>query len=410
MLAEKYVDELTKLYQEKKDSLDGLRSQAWQRLLELGVPRESHESYRKVSLKPLYEEKEERRQTQEKAVFSDLSGFEKLSFVNGQIESYPRGNGFTVSSFEEAMQTYGFFLQKRLKERFANEDDFFSLATDALHEKSGFIYLPPHQGKTLFLHITHDFLQEAPFFPRLQIVVGQGSSLVIFAETANLDLKGLQIHELVDISLERGAICKYIDLTAKPSQGVVVKNVRVSLKRESQMQFFSATAGGELFRQNIQCSLLEEGASAFAKGILRPRGKDQVSTHVEMRHLAPHTTSRQHFKGVLLEEGTSVFTGKIYVKDVAQKTESYQLSNHLILGTKARAHVKPCLEIFADDVKASHGATVADMSEEEIFYMQTRGLKKESIATYLAYGFLDALAKEETEEAILEKVRKLYVL
>ena len=117
--------------------------------------------------------------------------------------------------------------------------------------------------------------------------------------------------------------------------------------------------------------------------------KDKREAHVNVRveHLAPHCRSNQLFKGVLTDFSRSSFEGKIYVDQIAQKTEAFQLNSNLLLSDRAHADSKPNLEIFADDVKASHGATVGQLNAEELFYMKTRGITQEEASNLLVFGF-----------------------
>jgi Fe-S cluster assembly protein SufD len=124
------------------------------------------------------------------------------------------------------------------------------------------------------------------------------------------------------------------------------------------------------------------------KGATELTGDNVAHTEVRIEHKAEGARSNQHFKMVLHDQSKGSFEGKIYVDSVAQKTEAYQLNNNLLLGDRATIFTKPNLEIFADDVKASHGATVTRLSEEELFYFQSRGIGKERAGSFLAKGFL----------------------
>ena len=135
-------------------------------------------------------------------------------------------------------------------------------------------------------------------------------------------------------------------------------------------------------------SLVEEGASVDLQGAWLLDEHQKVWNDISIRHVAPHTHSKQLFKGVLKGSAYSHFKGKIYVEASAQKTEAYQLNNNLILSDEAKAETLPSLEIFADDVKASHGATVGQIDEESLFYLRSRGLSKEDAKHALIHGFI----------------------
>ena len=157
------------------------------------------------------------------------------------------------------------------------------------------------------------------------------------------------------------------------------------------MLFRSGDGGSDLLRQEFTVDLLEPYATSFLKGLSILEKKKQSHHYVTMRHKAPNCESYQHFKGVLFDQAKLSFEGKIWVDQLAQKTQAYQRSNHLLLGKKAAAYSKPNLEIFADDVKASHGATIAQLQEEELFYLKARGLDLVTAKKLLLKGFAKEL-------------------
>ncbi|MCA9439158.1 MAG: SufD family Fe-S cluster assembly protein, partial [Candidatus Omnitrophica bacterium] len=132
-----------------------------------------------------------------------------------------------------------------------------------------------------------------------------------------------------------------------------------------------------------------------------------VDNHSTMDHRLPNCTSNQLYKGLLQGESHSVFNGKIFVRQIAQKTNSYQLNKNLILGVNCRVDTKPQLEIFADDVKCTHGATIGQLNEEEIFYLQTRCISKNDAIKLLAHGFVQDTLEKITNPAIIEKLNIL---
>ena len=137
----------------------------------------------------------------------------------------------------------------------------------------------------------------------------------------------------------------------------------------------------------MKVHLAEENSEAQLYGLARLHGETESHIHATVEHIAPHTRSRQHFKSVLQDRSRVSFEGKIRVLPAAQKTEAYQLNNTLILSDAASANAKPNLEIFADDVKASHGATVGQLDQEQIFYFRSRGLGLEQSKALLIHGF-----------------------
>jgi Fe-S cluster assembly protein SufD len=171
-------------------------------------------------------------------------------------------------------------------------------------------------------------------------------------------------------------------------------SVRATLKRDSSFDSLSITDGAAVARSSFAVQLAEENSALSLKGLSLLTGQRNSHVHVFVDHAAPHCTSRQHFKMALSGQSQSSFEGKIAVRPIAQKTVAYQLNNNLLLGEGARANSKPNLEIFADDVKASHGSTMTQLSAEELFYLRSRGLAAIDAQALLAHGFCKELLQE----------------
>lgn len=163
--------------------------------------------------------------------------------------------------------------------------------------------------------------------------------------------------------------------------------------RFSHVESYSLSFGGNLVRNDIYVSLNEEGAECTLNGLYMGKDKQHVDHHTTIDHVQPHCTSKELYKGILDEQSHGVFRGRIIVREQAQKTNAYQLNRNLLLSEKALADTTPQLEIFADDVKCSHGATIGKLREEELFYLRSRGLEYQAAQRLLIHGF----AKEVIE-------------
>lgn len=169
--------------------------------------------------------------------------------------------------------------------------------------------------------------------------------------------------------------------------------LRASLKESAHFEGLFLDPKQEKVERDLKVVLRGENGEAELKGIWSLDGKQTISTNVLMEHVAPHCRSLQHFKGVLDDASTSYFEGKIYVHPEAQKTDAFQRNNNLLLSDRANAYAKPNLEIFADDVKASHGATIGQFDEDELFYLRTRGLSEKVAKKLLVKAFLGSCIK-----------------
>jgi Fe-S cluster assembly protein SufD len=172
--------------------------------------------------------------------------------------------------------------------------------------------------------------------------------------------------------------------------------LRANLKKNSRFTAYGFTSGSVLSRQDYKIALLGEGAEAQLGAIAMLEEKAQTHANVLVEHAAPSCQSMQKFKSVLYDKSRSSFQGKILVRQIAQQTNAYQRNNNLILSPLAHAYAKPNLEIFADDVKASHGATFGQVDKEQLLYLKTRGLTTAQAKKLLVFGFCEEVLEEIT--------------
>jgi Fe-S cluster assembly protein SufD len=172
-------------------------------------------------------------------------------------------------------------------------------------------------------------------------------------------------------------------------------------ERNSHLVSFSIASGSRLSRTNIYTLLDGEGCGATLNGLYMVDGDQHVDHQTRITHAQPNCFSREVYKGILDGSSHGVFNGKVYVHPVAQKTDGKQSNNNLLLSEKARVDTKPQLEIFADDVKCTHGATVGRIDEVALFYMKSRGLNARTARELLTYAF----AAEVLEEIELEELK-----
>ncbi len=296
---------------------------------------------------------------------------------------------------EEAKKTYAILIENRAKERLLREKDYFASLSRAVCENGYFLYVPPGTVIDEPISLTMNYAGSfSHFAPHIQIFIGKGANVKFVLKPQFSNFNSGMVNGIIDLYLDRLAHCEWVDESIIPESALYINSVRASLKRESKLSFWGLTKGSNFFKQDFQVELLEEESEVSLKGASFLFAKNVSHTHVLIEHKARNTKSRQHFKAVMKDQSSSTFEGKIFVEAEAQKTEAYQLSNNLLLGQKSAVFCKPNLEIFADDVKASHGATVSRLSDEELFYLQARGISKELASNYLSSGFLDEIIKD----------------
>lgn len=404
---------------ENSDSLKTLRKKSWERFLNLGLPQKGNENYRYLRLSRLrqlqldlpQEVSVEEKEIQ-KHILPECEG-SCLVFVNGryqanlsQTDACP--DRLIVLSLEEAVRPYGAFLNNRWARLLEDEKDPFSLLNGALHSKGALLYLPPKtqlERPLQVLNILKGDLEGTLIQPRLQIFGGAQSEGELLWTTVNLSSSSYFLNAVVDSSLEDNAQLQFRQVhTELPESAWQFIAVRSSLKRDSRFTGTSFSTGSECHREDYFMSLKGENSEALLSGAWMLKEKRQGHVNVLMEHQAPHCHSNQLFKGVVDENGRSSFIGKVYVHQEAQKTDAYQLNANLVLSDHARADCQPNLEIFADDVKASHGATVGQLDQEQLFYMLTRGCDKTEARNLMLTGFIHEVVDEISTPSLCKQV------
>ena len=352
-----------------KDALQKIRDTGWQRFVEL----KSEVGSRKSEI--------EIEETLFLSSTSDFrlptSDFSHIQFIDGKFVHSSVPAPAICIPLDEAMRSHSALLQHHLMSSLKAEKEPFAALNAALHERGAFLYIPPNCEMELSLSSNSSLWA----FPRLQIFLGSSARLTLRnSATSSLSM--------IDCHLDRGAQLHLFDQTADRS----VHHLRATLKRDSLLNAFTYSEGGSFCRSSMRAALTEEGSSARFTGLTALAGGRHSHFNVTVEHAAPNCTSHQHFKSLIGAGSLSQFTGNIFVRQIAQKTAAYQLSQNLLLDDSAKAHAIPNLEIFADDVKASHGATVSASSPEELFYLQARGISKKAAQRLLAESFAQEMA------------------
>jgi Fe-S cluster assembly protein SufD len=186
-----------------------------------------------------------------------------------------------------------------------------------------------------------------------------------------------------------------------------VATVHAALERDSTLATCEATFGGRLARTTLALSFAGEGARGAINGLYVVGGRQHVDHHVTVDHAVPRCASRQLFKGVLDGTARAVFSGRVIVRPDAQKTDATQTNKHLLLSDGVEVDSRPQLEIFADDVKCTHGAAEGQLVPEALFYLKSRGLGEETARTLLTYGFAHEVLERVTVEPLEAYLHRL---
>jgi Fe-S cluster assembly protein SufD len=223
--------------------------------------------------------------------------------------------------------------------------------------------------------------------PRTLIVLDRFARATVVESYVSLGDARYLTNAVTEIALADGASLTHVRVQRESERGYHVGTAQTRQARDSRYVSFSFAAGGALSRQNIYTSLAGAGAEATLNGLYMADGSQHVDHQTRIEHLAPNCASHEVYKGILDGASHGVFNGKVYVHPEAQKTDGKQTNNNLLLSAEARIDTKPQLEIFADDVKCTHGATVGRLDESALFYLKSRGIATREARTLLTYAF-----------------------
>lgn len=238
------------------------------------------------------------------------------------------------------------------------------------------------------------------YFPRVLIVAQQDSISTVIESYSSQSSTVYWTNAVVEIVLEEGAKLKHYKLQHESVDAFHIAKTAVGLGRNSYFDTTTITLGAKLSRHDIRIRLDHEGAECHVDGLYIVSDGQHTDTHSLIDHLKPHCTSRQLYKGILDGKSRAVFNGKVFVHPGAQQTDAQQTNRNLLLSNDARVDTKPQLEIFADDVKCAHGATVGQLEEEELFYLISRGLHPELAQNLLTFGFAEEVIDKIKIESI----------
>ena len=209
---------------------------------------------------------------------------------------------------------------------------------------------------------------------------------------------------VAELMLDRGAILNHYKLQEAPIGDLHVASIHVEQNRDSRYTSYNLNLGGALVRNDIISDLNGQGAETNFYGLFFGQGRQHVDNHTKVNHNAPLTFSNENYKGILDDRAHGVFNGKVYVNRDSQKIEGFQSNQNLLLSDRAQIDAKPELEIYADDVKCSHGTTTGQLDEDAIYALRTRGIDKATARGLLTLAFAGEVLEQVALDAIAERV------
>jgi len=243
--------------------------------------------------------------------------------------------------------------------------------------------------------------------PRNLVIVGENSHVQIIERHQSLNENPVLTNAVTEIFAQKRAIVDYYKIQNDNLEANLIDNTYVSQQKETNVSVNTFSFGGNLTRNNLNFYYFGERIVSNLNGITIIGDKQHVDHYTLVQHSTPNCESHQDYKGIFSDRATGVFNGKIFVEREAQKTNAFQKSNNILLSDKATINAKPQLEIFADDVKCSHGCTIGQLDESAMFYMQQRGIPKKEAKALLMYAFSNAVIESIKIPELKQRITKI---
>ncbi len=409
-----------KLEQASPAWLKALRYKAFNQLTMIAMPTVKDEEWKYTSLADLTNRRfqiashHKLIEDRQFAAYKDKADI-NIVLVNGvlwgdlsDLKHLPKG--LTVTTLNEAMAHHASEIQETMGKLTPNDTKAFLWMNQALFLDGVFIKVD--KGAVIepvvhVIHVTSSIENDTVLFPRTFIKVEEAAQISILESHICFEPVSYLTNAVTDIKIDANAIVHYTKAQAETHQATHIASTRIWQEQGSTLENFIFAHGAQLIRNNLSIFLKGEGCNTIMNGFYATDGTQHVDNHTLLDIQQPNCTSYQLYKGLLNDKSRAVFNGKIYVHSLAQKTNGYQLNKHLLLGKEARIDTKPQLEIFADDVKCTHGATIGQLSQEEIFYLQSRCINKETAIQLMSKGFIDDIINTIKSESVRNKLNRL---
>ncbi|HSM51875.1 MAG TPA: Fe-S cluster assembly protein SufD [Thermoanaerobaculia bacterium] len=398
-----------------------LRERAAARFAELGLPTTRHEEWRFTNLAPVARLPYRRAHGQLPADIEArlaphrLPGAVELVFVSGRLApglsrlgELPAGLEVGSLATLLAASPDGKLAELGRPTDFA--DHALAALNTALFADGAFVRVAPgavvdRPVHLLFLGHAEEGVPTAAF-PRVLLLAGERSQMTVVERYAGADGESYLTCPVTELVASPGAVVDHYKVQREGSDAHHLAVFTVETGRGANVTSHSISLGGALVRHDVRARLAGEGGEATLNGLYMVRGRQFVDTHMRVDHAEPHCASHELYKGILNESARAVFNGRIYVHPHAQKTDAKQTNRNLLLSKEALVNTNPQLEIFADDVRCTHGSTVGQLDADAIFYLRSRGIGEVAAQSLLTYAFASDIVERIRVEPVRQELRE----
>ena len=378
-----------------------IRTEAIKNFENLGFPTKKNESWKYTSLKQVLDTDYSIFPTKntalvyskiEKYLIDDIDSY-KIIFVDGIYSSHlsettHEGMDICLMSSVLNKPKYAPIIENYFNKALKN-DGITDLNT-AFSKEGAFIHIPKNklvEKPIQIIHFNSGNENSLMLQPRNLIIVDENSQLQIIERHQNLDKNEVLTNSVTEIFVNPNAVVDYYKIQNDNKQASIIDTTSIIQENNSICTLHTFSFGGKLTRNNVTFSQKGEHIESIMKGITIIEKKQHVDHNTLVHHIKPNCESHQDYKGIFDDSSTGVFNGTVVVEKEAQKTNAFQANNNVLLSDKASINTKPQLEIFADDVKCSHGCTIGQLDEEALFYLRSRGIPKKEAKALMTYAF-----------------------
>jgi Fe-S cluster assembly protein SufD len=393
------------------------------RFAELGFPTLQEEDWRftnvaplaRLPFEPVFSASAEGLTREALAKFPLSSLPVRLVFVDGHYApelSSPAAEkgGILVGNLAWALEKHPALVEKYFTAQPQEGSNSFAALNTAFFQDGGFVYVPA--GRVLEQPVHLMFISTAreagaTAHPRNLLVVEKGGQATVFESYVSTGGAAYFTNALTELVLEEGAILEHGKVQDESVQAFHVAAIQARLARASNLISHSLALGARLSRNSIRTALAGEGVECVLNGLYVTGGEQLADHHMVVEHAQPHCQSHEYFNGILDGHSKGVFHGRILVRQAAQKTDAKQTNKNLLLSEDATVDTKPQLEIYADDVKCTHGATIGQLNEEAIFYLRARGIGTATARRMLIQAFAAEIIERIRNTPVRDELEQL---
>ncbi len=406
----------------REDFIHQQRKAALSDFSKLQFPSTKDEEWKYTSIAPLLKHNfvpplEERNVSKEhisSKLFDEME-HSLIVFINGRYSAEHSDllnlpEGVVVGSIANEIKNNNQILRKYFGKYADYKNHIFTALSTAYTEDGAFIYIPA--GKIVeepihIIFITTAGDKKILTQPRNLFVAEKSSQATIIEHYVSNEENIYFTNAVTEIIAEENAVVDHIKLQEESKKAFHIARMEVDQERNSNFSSHSISTGGDITRNEFNARFNDEGGECTLNGLFMIDGTQLFDAHTLMDHAKPHCNSHEHYKGILNDKSRGVFNGKVIVRQDAQKTNAFQENNNILLSDEALVNTKPQLEIFADDVKCSHGATIGQMDEDAKFYLKSRGIGEDVSKGILLHAFASDVVTSIKIESVRNYIEKI---